>query len=58
MTSVDSAIQDLDAIYIAINQGHNINHTYNIKIKNYLSVHALKTVNLITLTVSIFYFFN
>jgi hypothetical protein len=56
MTSVDSALQDLDAIYIAINQGHNINHTYKIKIKNYLSVHPLKTVNLIALTVSIFRF--
>jgi hypothetical protein len=44
MTIVDSALQDLDAIYIAINQGHNINHTYNIKIKNYLPAHRLKTV--------------
>jgi hypothetical protein len=57
-TTVDSALQDLYAIYIAINQGHNINHTYNIKIKNYLSVYRLKTVNLIALTVSIFHFFN
>jgi hypothetical protein len=50
MTSVDSVFQDLDAIYIAINQGHNINHTYNIRIKNYLSAHPLKTVNLIAIT--------
>ena len=49
---------DLDAIYIAINQVHNINHTCNIKIKNYLSVHRMKTDNLIALTVTIFHFFN
>jgi hypothetical protein len=56
MSSVDSALRDLEAIYIAINQGHNINHTCNIKIKNYLSVYCLKTDNLSVLTVIIFHF--